>query len=322
MSTGRHALVLALAAGIAGLGAWWLWPAPQGAAVAQAGATTRGPAPSEVPPSASAATAATLAGNGLAAATEDPFFTNDLRYRLEAALIDAGDADSPAVLKQKLQAVLPRHFSASDLARAMALMERYVDYRVALGAIKPPRDPGDPRALRLALGARDRARHQYFSEEEHRALFAQEEALDRFTLARLEIERNPDLSPAQKQAALQDTLSELTPAQRQERVEAVQQMAVAAQTAALDARGASEAERYRLRQTQYGDAAALNLAQLDRENADWQVRLSQYAEAQARQASAAQLGALRQTLFSEQEQLRLEAALSLRQQNAAPTPIR
>jgi lipase chaperone LimK len=251
----------------------------------------------------------------------DEFLTRDLRFRVEDLLLEAGEADTPAALKARLAALVSRHFSARDAVRALALAERYVDYRVGLGAIKPPADPGDPRALRSALEARQRIRAKHFSADEYAALFGQEEELDRFTLARLEIERNDALTAAQKAAALRDAERELSEAQRALRAEAMAQVAVAAQTAAFDAARATDHERYAQRRAQYGDAAAAQLAQLDREEKDWQSRLDAYAAGKAANAGADQLQRLREQLFSREEQLRIDAALALRQ-IPAPTQAR
>jgi len=247
----------------------------------------------------------------------DEFLTPGLRFRLEDLLLEAGEADTPAALKRKLAALVPRHFSASDSVRALALVERYVDCRVALGEIKAPADAGDPRALRSALDARRHVRERYFTAEEYRTLFAQDEELDRFTLARLEIERNTEMTAAQKAAALRDAERDLSEPQRTQRADAVAHMAVAAQTAALDAAGSSDQERYAQRSARYGDAAALQLAQLDREERDWQARLDAYAAAsRTRNLPPEQLQQLREQLFTREEQLRVEAALALRQQPA------
>lgn len=223
------------------------------------------------------------------------------------------EVTNPASLKRRLAELVPKYFSAALSARATALIERYVDYRVALSEIKPPADPSDPRALRNALDARQRAREKHFAPEEYEALFAKEAQLDRYTLARLEIERNPALSAEQKQAAIKDIEQGLSPEQRAQREQAVAHVAVAAQTSALDAKNASDIERFAQRSAQYGDAAATQLAQLDRENSDWQARLKEYANAQEKNASPEQLQQLRQQLFSEQEQLRIDAALAARQ---------
>lgn len=243
---------------------------------------------------------------------QDSFLDAGLRHRLEDLLLEAGEASTPAALKQRLATLVPRYFQPADAVRAQALLERYVDYRVALGALKPPADPGDPQALRAAVGARQRIREQHFAGEEYQALFAHEEELDRYTLARLEIERNATLTREQKEAALRDAEHELGADQRTARADAVAHLGVAAQTAVFDARGAGEHERYAQRQAQYGAAAARQLAQLDRQEQDWQRRLDDYAGAQARKMQPAELQQLRGQLFSAEEQLRIEAAMALR----------
>lgn len=311
MKPRRVALIAVTAA--AGLGGWWALQQaePVGSTATQhsASAAAHGGAPAVAVLAASEGSLTRAASTNV---PPDPFLTSDLRHKLEAMLLEAGDAPTPAALKARLAGVVARHFSAGEATRALALAERYVDYRVALGEIKPPADAGDPRALSAAVQARQRVRERYFAGEEYHALFAQEEELDRFTIARLEIERNASLTPAQKLAALKDAESELGDAQKAARADAVAHVAVAAQTASFDAQGVSEQARYAHRRNQYGDAAAQQLAQLDREEAQWQQRLSQYAAARDGKATESQLQQLRQQLFSAEEQLRVEAALELR----------
>lgn len=254
-------------------------------------------------------------GDMPASATGDAFLSPDLRQTFEAMLFEAtggNDMRDLAVLKIRWLALVPRYFPAQYITRATALMERYVDYRVALGGLTPPTDAGDPRALRAALEARQQVREQHFTSEEYEALFAQEAQLDRYTLARIEIERNTTLTAPQKQAALKDAERSLSAAQRAERDAATSHISVASQTAAFDAQGTTANERYAQRRAQYGDAAAAQLGQLDRDESDWQVRLNDYAAALARKASPEQLQILRLQLFSQQEQLRVEAALAAR----------
>jgi len=244
------------------------------------------------------------------------FLASGLRFKLEDLLLEAGEAPSPAVLKQQLASLVSKYFSGAELPLAAELLDRYVDYRVALGAIKAPADPSDPEALRAVLNARRLVREKHFSADEHAALFAQEEELDRFTVARLEIERNPDLTAAQKAAALREAERDLSDGQRAARAEAVAHIDVASQSAAFEAAGVSEHERYNRRRRQYGDAAAQQLAQQDREERDWQARLGEYAASKSRN-DPAQLSRLRQQLFTPEEQLRLDAALALRQARTA-----
>ncbi len=311
MKTRRIALVAVTAA--AALGGWWALPQTEPASTAAGQRNASVMAPAAPPADASRPLSArALASASGTTAPPDPFLTSDLRHKLEAMLLEAGDAPTPAALKARLASMVAGHFSPGEATRALALAERYVDYRVALGDIKPPADASDPRALSAAVQARQRLRERYFAGEEYQALFAQEEELDRFTIARLEIERNTSLTPAQKQAALKDAQSELGDAHKAVRAEAVAHIAVAAQTASFDAQGTSAQARHEQRRKQYGDAAAQQLAQLDREEALWQQRLAQYAAARDARATESQLHQLRQQLFSAEEQLRIEAALALR----------
>ena len=321
----KSAAATALAVAICAAGLWWLALAdgdtsgkPDAARSAQP-KTALGPAISQC-----AAGSTAVGGPVTPNLIKDSFLSPELRQTFEAMLfeaIGANEVRDPALLKKLLAALVPRYFPDTLAARATALLERYVDYRVALSELKPPTDPGDPRALRSALEARQSARQRHFTGEEYESLFAEEARLDRYTLARLEIERNSALTATQKQAALKETERELSDAQRAQRNQATAHLSVAEQTAALDARGASDIERFTQRRAQYGDEAATQLAQLDREDRDWQSRLNNYASAQAKKASPEQLQQLSQQLFSAQEQLRVEAALAARPQATPPATV-
>ena len=249
----------------------------------------------------------------------DAFVVAQLRLTFEAMLLQAGPMATPELLKQRLAALVPQHFSGALAAPAQAMLERYVDYRVALGQLKAPADANDPGALRQALDMRQALRQRYFSPEENTALFAQDAALDRYTVARLEVQRNGQLTAAQKKAALQELLSELTPAEQASRSDALAHVGVAAQTANFDASNTSAQERYLQRKLAYSDAVAQRLANDDAQERDWQTRLGLYASALAGTASGQgdlaqgqKLQKLREQLFNSQEELRLDAALATR----------
>lgn len=315
----RRTTVLA-AAVLAALAAGW-WFAGSASLTGSAGRPAQAPSPDTFVAMANLPDARQSPTPGqkpaATSAEADVFLKDDLRFRFEALLLEAGKADSPSALKIRLIALLPSHFVASDRAHALALLNRYVDYRVALGNIKEPADASDPRGLRVALEARQRLREMHFDSGEYSALFADEEELDRYTLARLEIERNPALTPAQRQTALRQAESGLSEAQRTARAESLAHEAVAVQTAAFDSQGATAQDRHAQRREQYGDAAAQQLARLDSEEKDWQTRLNAYADARKNGANPAQLEQLQRQLFSAEEQLRIEAALVIRQQQQA-----
>jgi len=321
--TRNGALALAACALLAAGALWW----PQAEAPASASGAPRTDQRSALPSAAEApgaGTAGALAAP-LRTATHrvpsqaggDPLLAPGLRDTLEALLHAAGDAPDPEALKQRLEALVGQHFPAELATRALALARRYVDYRVALGRLKAPTDPTNPQGLREALEARHKVRLQYFDGDEYDALFAHAVDLDQYMLARLEIERNGALTPKQKRAALQDAEALLDPAQRDQRAEALAHVGVAQQTAAYNARGTDEPTRHAERSAQYGEDAAQRLAQLDRQEHEWQSRLDQYQQAGAALQDPAQLQQLRSQLFSPQEQLRVDAALALRAQPAA-----
>lgn len=324
--SGRLALVglLGTAALLCAAGLWWL-TAPDGqhgelsGSQGGASALAASPAafPSGQPLSASGAPwQGSGAANGAANGAADSVLAPGLRMRLEEILLEAStgyEVSDPAALQARMLALVPRYFPAELAGRANELIGRYVAHRVELGKLKPPANPSDPRALHDALEARQRLRESFFTPEEYEALFAQEAQLDRYTLARIEIERNPALTAAQKAAALQEAEKDLDPAQRQLRAEALAHVSAAAQTGAFDAKSVPDSERFAQRSVQFGNAAALQLAELDRSERDWQTRLDSYLNAQASNATPAQLQQVRSQLFSEQEQLRIEAALALRQ---------
>ena len=297
--------------GPAGPGAGDAHTATAGAAAATAGAQVQ-PSPAQGADHSFFARRRAITADGPA----DPLLVHGLRDTLEALLMEAGDASDPATLKQRLAALVNRHFPAALATRALALAERYVDYRVALGSLRAPQDLTDPRALRDALEARHKVRLQFFDDAEYDALFAREADLDRYTLARLEIERNTQLSPEQRAQALQAADNELSAERRAERSAATEHMAAAAQTAAFNASNADERTRYAVRSAQYGPAAAQAMAQLDREEQHWNQRLDQYSQARAQQGEGPGLQQLRQQLFSPEEQQRMDAALALRRLNA------
>ncbi|MFN4120392.1 lipase secretion chaperone [Acidovorax sp.] len=247
-----------------------------------------------------------------AAAADDPLLVDGLRNTLEALLLEAGDSSDPEALKQRLAALVGKHFAPGLATRALALAERYVDYRVALGRLRLPKDPTDPHALREAMQARHAVRLQFFDGPEYDALFAREAELDRYTLALLEIARNPAMTAEQRAQALRDADNELPAARRAERAEATAHMEAAAQSAAFNAQNTDPYTRHAARSAQYGEPAAHALAQLDREEQHWQQRLDQYTQARAQQGEGPALDRLRIQLFSADEQQRIDAALALR----------
>ena len=308
-------------------GSWWALSQPT--TDAPLAASVVGTPLSGAPPSSEQQGAvASLADQRRSAepAITDSFLTEHLQQTFEDMLLEvtaSGDVRDVAVLRQRLNGLVGKYFPPELVQRATALLARYVDYRQALGQLAAPTDPADPSAMRAALQARDRVRQQYFSTEEYEALFGQDARLDRYTLARLGIERQSQLSAEQKRVALDVAAQGLSDSQRAQRSAAVQHLDVQTQTAAFDSRNTSAAERYAQRSTQYGESAASRLAQLDGQERQWQNSLEQFAQASAALPANAsdeqrqQLLQLRQQLFTPEQQLRVDAGLELRALSAS-----
>ena len=290
------AVAVVVAAGVA----WWQLSEPEAPAVAASSV------PQATNPAAAEASAIALRNNSHA---PDPLLTPDLLRIFEQMLNDSQARDKEGLMAE-MRAKIDKYLPPEWRVRGLGLLERYIDYRNALEAL-PAASIGDPAGLRRILDARAGIRARYFAPEEVEGLFGAEEKFDRFSVEKLEIERNKDLTPEQKREALAQTEKNwLTPEQLADRAATTAQLGVAEQTAALEARGASPQERFAERSQQYGYEAAQRLATLDRQEQDWQSRLSHYAAAD--EATRAQLQA---QLFTPQEALRLQAALEVRAAN-------
>lgn len=245
----------------------------------------------------------------------DPLLVPGLRYAIDAFLNDAlegGATEDPQEIKRRLRALADRHFAADMRERALALALRYVDYRAALGSVPPPADMSDANAVRTAMQARDSLRQQFFEPAEYEALFAEEAALDRHTLARMDIAGDRTLTASQRAEAMLAADAALPEPLRAARQASVAHLAAADQTADLNARNADDATRYAERSARYGEAAAQALARRDDEERQWQSRLDQYQQARAATGEGPALQQLRQQLFTPAERLRVDAALALR----------
>ncbi|WP_432728854.1 lipase secretion chaperone [Variovorax sp. W6] len=292
-----------MAAGVvvAVAGAAWWWQADS--TEAPASSATASTMPAAGPATAPEVSAAAPGGSSHA---PDALLTPNL-LRIFEQMLDGSQARDKEGLMAEMRAKIDKYLPPEWRVRALGLLERYIDYRNALEAL-PAANIGDPAGLRRILDARAGIRSRYFAPEEVEGLFDAEEKFDRFSVEKLEIERNANLTPEQKRQALAKTEETwLTPEQRADRTASVAQLAVGEQTAALEARGASPQERFEERSKQYGYEAAQRLATLDQQEQDWQGRLSRYAAAD--EATRAQLQA---ELFTPQEALRLQAALEMR----------
>lgn len=239
--------------------------------------------------------------------SESDALLNETLISVFDRLLFEAQAENKSVLMARAPALLAQYVHEAWRARALDLLERYVDMQEALRSMRPP-TPGDPTQLRQTLQAQDALRRRYFTPEEVDSLFGEQTRQDDFMADKMELLANRTLTSAQRDAALaQSEQTLLSTAQRAVRQEAVAHADAMRQTEALDARNATVYERFAVRSETFGHEVARNLAALDQENQEWNARLDRYAA-----ASEAEQGRLRETLFNETERLRLDGALGMR----------
>lgn len=247
---------------------------------------------------------------------QTPSFARTIEDLIGEALGSRNLRDDPHGFRARLAERVRKQFALELAEQAIAFVNRYLNYLESLDALNLPSAAQNVAALRDVFESRKALRQSFFSPEEYEVLFARDDRLARYTIARFEIQADTKLTPAEKTEALNAVANELTPEERQERVNTQAHLALQRQTETFDKKQTSDEERFAARAAEHGEAAAQRLAELDRLQRDWDARLAQYESALNAHRNGTlnneALAATRDRLFNEREQLRLEAALSLR----------
>lgn len=220
----------------------------------------------------------------------------------------------------RLQAYIDAQLQQPARGQARELLAQYLDYKRQLVLLErdlPQLSSLD--GLRQRESAVQALRARIFSQQVHQVFFASEQDYNQFTLARLALQQDASLSPLAKGRAIDQLRANLSP-ELQESVLPQLHSELRAQTAQLQAAGASPEQVQQLRQQLVGEQAAARLATLDQQRSDWQQRLNRYRQASAAIQSNPGLSAadkhtelkrLGDAQFSPQERLRLAASADL-----------
>lgn len=229
----------------------------------------------------------------------------------------AGLGEKPlAAIRSQIEAQLDQRLAPVPAREAKRLLGAYLAYRQALAGAEQalPAQADAATAARARLQAMRALRVNYFTAEESAGLFGASDAQDDDAVARMAILGDTALDEAQRQQKLAALDQQLSPAQRAARDAPLQVAALDESVKALRAQGGGENEVYRLRASTFTPAAAARLAELDREESQWQQRIIAYRAARAQQAGlpggaqdAAALQQLRDASFTPEEQRRLGA---------------
>ncbi|MFL6633594.1 MAG: lipase secretion chaperone [Massilia sp.] len=216
---------------------------------------------------------------------------------------------SPDAVRAEIERELDRTLRPAAAAAAKRVLARYITYRQALARLETDRRLAGPdaAALKRRLAALRGLRAQYFSPREMAAIFGREDAANTDALARMEIREDGTLSAQQKQARLAALDAGLPADMRAAREAPLKIVRVQEEAARLRASGAGEDDVFRIRAEAFGADAAQRLADVDRDEAAWKRRIDAYLAERRSLHDEAAVAALRDRMFSEDEQRRLGA---------------
>lgn len=284
-----------------------------GARVAPSAAGAGTAAPGELPPL-PASLRDTRVDGGLATDASGRFAPTPDARRLFDYFLAASGEEPDDVLIARIRAEIARRLPPDAAVDANLLLDRYLAYRAqarelaesGLGEAPLEERLATLRVLRQAtLGA-----------EAADAFFAQEEAVDEATLARLRAAEDDGASPDERAAALAAAEEALPPLERERRRAARVAIDLRAAEQEILAAGGTPEEVQELRERTVGPEAAARLAALDAERAAWRERLDAYRAEKARieqdpaldpAAREAAIERLRAERFAANERLRVEA---------------
>lgn len=241
--------------------------------------------------------------------------------------LSARGEESPDTLLKRMRAYLRHKLPAMAASEAGRILDGYLAYQQGLATLSGVPQPGNGRidiaAMRQQKQQVQALRLQYLAPDVIAAFFGDEDAYDDYTLARLDILQNSQLTPqaraqqlAAAEAQLPDTLREsIKVTTRVQNLEAL--------TQDWQKRGGTPAELRQIREQLVGVEATGRLEALDQQRAAWDQRMNAwYGERAALLGNRslgesdrqAQLDTLRAQRFTAEERQRVESLEHLHDQ--------
>lgn len=198
----------------------------------------------------------------------------ELRRLFDYFLARLGER-SPEQIRTDLLAWLQAQPQLDARARAEVarLFDRYIELQRASAALGRSSD------LRADLQQLRDLRERELGVEHARAWFGEEQDYAEQTLARLALARDASLDAQARAQRLAELDQQQDPQQRAAREASTDFHLAVAQSEQLASTDASAQQRAQQRRDLWGDEAAVRLAELDQQEASWQLRLRAYAQA-------------------------------------------
>ncbi|MCK5875415.1 MAG: lipase secretion chaperone [Alcanivoracaceae bacterium] len=244
--------------------------------------------------------------------------TNRIRQLFDYFLSAQGE-ESLATIVQRLRAYIHNTLTGDAAADAEQLLESYIGYLddvAALDSSVTPGQPIDPAQLRAQKEQLAAIRAGRFDAVANEAFFAEEEAYDRYTLARLEVMQDENLSADERASRLAALENQLPPELQESMRDITRYQDLQTLTQEWQESDGNPASLQQMRENLVGREAAERLAKLDQERAQWQRRVDSWLrEREAILSNTGvseadkerQIDAARSRLFNEQEQIRIKS---------------
>ncbi len=181
-------------------------------------------------------------------------------------------------IKQDFKTYITQNHKEPALSQILDLWDRYLQYRQSMGEITPPTglDQEDPAYYRSIYNSTQNLRKKFFSQYEIEGLFGTEDTYHEYTLDRMAVLNDNNLTEAQKADKLK-ALFEGLPKDWQENLEQINKLDdLRKLTADIKARGGSSEEIRQMRMNLVGPEATQRLENLDGERSQWKNNVNHY----------------------------------------------
>lgn len=254
--------------------------------------------------------------------------TGGIRRLFDYFLSAVGEEPVDTIIK-RIRAYIRHKLKEPAAGEAERLLDSYIGYKRALENI-PQAQAGagqvDLDAIRRQMQQVQALRSQFFTPEVIAAFFGDEDSYDRYTLSRLEVMQNKSLSATQRAQQLA-ALEQQLPESMRESIKVINQVQnLDALTQEWKKRGGTPAELRQIRESIVGPEATDRLEAMDRDNAQWDQRMSAwYSERSAILANTAlsdqdrqrQVEEARKARFSGPELIRAQSLEKIRDSGQA-----
>ena len=241
----------------------------------------------------------------------------ELKRMFDYYLSALGEKSLEVIVRQ-IREELDKRLKPTQADAAKRLLDKYLEYKRELLTVEQAQSAdGGMKAIRQRFTAMQDLRSKIFSPQENEGMFGLEDAYDMDALSRLEVSQNTTLTAEQKRDRLAALDAAMPKALREEHEAPRQVIRLEERAAEMRAKGASDADVFKMRSKELNPEAAARLAEVDREEAAWKGRINaylaersklmkQYADGPAAEREAA-LNRLQQSKFSAEEIPRLVA---------------